>query len=598
MKGRSMVYALIALLAALLVLSVIGWRGWWTPYRDARVEPVSVVRQQQEPTDGTTTLFVVVHGLDNGLYYSSIVGALKPNGDVLPLRYPNGYLSNAEPQNLADGIAQAVSLAYRPDRHRHIVLVGQSMGALLVRRALLDAENGQAAWARAVTRVVLLAGMNRGWDISGKKPSDMSATTWLAMWVGSWFGRLTDTGRLIRSAEAGAPFVADLRLDWMRRFQKPQARPVEVVQLLGDIDDIVGEDDNKDLLSMSSRRFAWLRVRGTGHLGISDFADTKHFGDAQETLGGYRQRKFLLAATAGFDAVMAENEELPFQPDYEVRQVVFVLHGIRDLGEWAFAFERELKFEHDRLGLPGKIAVASIRYGYFGMGPFILEPGRQKYVKWLMDEYTETLARYPNAEQIHVVAHSNGTYLFASALEQYHAMKVGRVVFGGSVVRRGYDWSHRFEDGQIGYLRNYVAADDWVVALFPRFFEPRPVFKLLRNDIGSGGFNGFDEEPKGLENVRYVVGGHPAFLERIREISRMLLAEKVEPLHDIPQPSAGQPRAWLKWLSDWGVWFVVWLPLAVIVAFVGWRVTVSATTPAWPFLLLFVTLVLAILKVA
>ena len=48
-------------------------------------------------------------------------------------------------------------------------------------------------------------------------------------------------------------------------------------------------------------------MRGTGHLGISDFADTKHFGDAQETLGGYRQRKFLLAATAGFDAVMAEN---------------------------------------------------------------------------------------------------------------------------------------------------------------------------------------------------------------------------------------------------------------------------------------------------
>jgi alpha-beta hydrolase superfamily lysophospholipase len=597
MKDRPMVYTFIALLLALLVLCVIGWRGWWNPYRDARVEQVPVVQQQPQQTGGTTTLFVVVHGLDNGLHYPSIVGALKPNGDVLPLRYPNGYLSNAEPQNLADSIARAVSLAYRPDRHQHIVLVGQSMGALLVRRALLDAETGQAAWARAVTRVVLLAGMNRGWDISGKKPSDMSATTWLAMWAGTWFGRLTDTGRLIRSAEAGAVFVADLRLDWMRRFQKPQARPIEVVQLLGDIDDIVGEDDNKDLLSMASRRFAWLRVRGTGHLGISDFEDTMHFGAVQETLGDYRKRKFLLAVTARFEAVMAENEEQPFQPDHEVRQLVFVLHGIRDLGEWAFAFERDLKCEHDRRRLPGKIAIASIRYGYFGMGPFVLQPGRQKYVKWLMDEYTETLARYPNVEQIHFVAHSNGTYLFASALEQYHAMKVDRVVFGGSVVQRGYHWNRRFKDGQLGYLRNYVAADDWVVALLPRFFEPKPVFELLHNDIGSGGFNGFDEEPKGLENVRYVVGGHSAFLERIREISQMLLAEKIETLHDIPQPSTDQPRAWLKWLSDWGVWFL-WLLAAVVLVFVGWRVTASATTPAWPFLLLFLTLVLAILKVA
>lgn len=592
-----MVYALIALLVTLLVLCVIGWRGWWNPNRDARIAPVPVVQQLSQPTGSSTTLFVIVHGLDNGQHYPSIVRALEPWGDVLPLRYPNGYLSNAEPQVLADGIAQAVLQAYRSDRHSQIVLVGQSMGALLVRRALLDAENGKADWAHAVTRVVLLAGMNRGWDISGKKPSDMSATTWLGMWAASWFGRLTETGRLIRSAEAGAPFVVDLRLDWMRRFQKPQARPVEVVQLLGDIDDIVGEDDSKDLLSMSSHRFAWLRVRGTGHLGISDFADKTHFGDVQETLGDYRQRKFLRAATAGFDAVMAENEEQPFRPDHEVRQVIFVLHGIRDLGEWSFAFERELKREHDQLRLPGKIAVASIRYGYFGMGPFVLQPGRQKYVKWLMDEYTETLARYPNAEQIHFVAHSNGTYLFASALEQYHAMKVHRVVFGGSVVQRGYDWSQRFKDDQLSYLRNYVAADDWVVALLPRFFEPKLVFELLRNDIGSGGFNGFDEEPKGLENVRYVVGGHSAFLARIREICRMLLAEDVEPLLDVPQPSTDRPSAWLKWLSDWGVWFL-WLLAAVILVSVGWRVTASATTPAWPFLLLFLTIVLAVLKVA
>lgn len=77
----------------------------------------------------------------------------------------------------------------------------------------------------------------------------------------------------------------------------------------------------------------------------------------------------------------------------------------------------------------------------------------------------------------------------------------------------------------------------------------------------------------------------------------MLLAEKVEPMRDIPQPSAGEPSVWLKGLSDWGVWYL-WLLAAVILVCVGWRVTASAGSPAWPFLLLFLALVLAILKVA
>lgn len=599
MKDSYVVIGLIALLVILAIFTLIGTFCLWNPTPEAKVEPVTILKQQSNGTAVTKIpLFVLIHGLDNGKHWPSVSAVLQPYGDVLPLKYHAGLLSNAKPENLAGEISKSVEQAYDLDRHGEIVLIGESMGALIARRAFLDAEQGGADWAKKVHRLVLLAGMNRGWDISGKKPADMTLDTWLLYWIGFWSARVTGTGKFIRNAETGAPFVANLRLDWMKRFQRPTNRGIEVVQLLGDIDDIVSDQDNKDLLAMATKTFAWIRVRGTGHAQISDFEDFTKFGDVKETLGSYRKQKFLLAATAPFSRVLAENEEQPFQPDLGVKDVVFVLHGIRDLGEWASAFEKVLLNKYNKKAPDDKFAIASIRYGYFGMGPFLLQPGRQKYVKWLMDEYTETLARYPNAERVHFVAHSNGTYLLAAALEQYESMKVDRVVLGGSVVRKGYNWSARFKSGQVKYVRNYVAADDWVVALFPRFFEPKIIWKLLGNDIGSAGFNGFDDLPSGLENVRYVTGGHAAFLNRIHEIADLLLANEPKPLVKIREPMAADQKEYLKWASNWGDWFVVWPLLAAAVLFVGWHVVVAATEPRWPMLLIYLLLVLGILKMA
>jgi len=66
-------------------------------------------------------------------------------------------------------------------------------------------------------------------------------------------------------------------------------------------------------------------------------------------LGDYRKKKFILAATEEkFSVIQHANEELPFQTDENVTQVVFVLHGIRDLGRWAAQFEEILvdRFEN------------------------------------------------------------------------------------------------------------------------------------------------------------------------------------------------------------------------------------------------------------
>jgi hypothetical protein len=67
----------------------------------------------------------------------------------------------------------------------------------------------------------------------------------------------------------------------------------------------------------------------------------------------------------------------------------------------------------------------------FPLLPFITYRDRQKNVRRFMDEYTENLARFPKAETIDFIGHSNGTYILASALQRYVTMRVRRVYFGG-----------------------------------------------------------------------------------------------------------------------------------------------------------------------
>ncbi len=595
MRGRIVASVALGIFVILIGLTLAGRFG-------SRVGAADVTPTLHEGDNReTTTLFLFVPGIDGTKDWPAVSAALAPEGDILLAQYKTSLWSNADPQAISEQLDQLLATQFSRKPYTKVVLIGNSMGALLVRRAFHNAERAQRPWTAAVSRIVLLAGMNRGWDISGHKPSDMTWGRLAALRIGSWFLRLTGLGGFIFSAEAGAPFVADLRLDWMKRFQNPELRPIEIVQLLGDIDDIVSDEDNKDLRSMASPSFAWLRVRGTGHANISDFTDQTTYGGLQ--LGSYRRDKLLLAATQDFAVIKRENEEQAFQTDNDVTHVVFVLHGIRDLGEWAAVFEHALlgRFKAKQLageiGSTEKVAIASIRYGYFGMGPFLLRPIRERYVKWFMDEYTETLARYPNARTVHFVGHSNGTYLLAAALQRYRSLKVDRVVLGGSIIQSDYNWSGLVRGKKVGQVLNYVAADDWVVALFPRFFEPPLMRWIFNNDIGSAGFRGFDGQTDAVTQVKYLEGGHSAFLARVSEITDFLLPESGRSF-DAKPSLRPDPPWWLRWASAWANWIVVWPLLAGGVLVLGWYVTMAGSPPAWPRLVLYALLVLLILNFA
>jgi pimeloyl-ACP methyl ester carboxylesterase len=511
------------------------------------------------------TLFVLIHGFRGGPEsWRDVIPELQQRGDVLRLDYPANALSNAHPVKVATEMSGIIQKFH--GRYRDVVVIGHSAGALLARQTYLTGTQIAAdSWVRKTRRLVLMAGMNRGWDVTGKRPMDMSVGHRVVLWTGAWLGRLTNTGKFILGTEMGSPFVSNLRMEWMRWFRKTHVddQPV-VVQLLGDIDNMVSDDDNKDLRSAMTSKFYWLRVRGTGHLNILDFKDRSGMAEGYAGVGEYRKAKFALAIDGAPDQLAAVSEEQRAGTDEKITHLVFVLHGIRDLGEWSASLEQELRAHFP--GTPASnIAIVSPRYGYFSMGSFIMQPNRQKYVRWLMDQYTEYLARYPNATTIHFLAHSNGTYLLASAFERYHSLRADHVAFAGSVVRRDYNWAELMQpragqsEPQVQRVRNYVASDDLVVGLFPRFFEFAGL-RWLNNDVGSAGFNGFDA--KGVETVM-ISGGHSGFLSHVPEISRFLLAGQAAVA---PQAAPPAPGGWKYWFARYGI-LAVPVSLYMVVVF-------------------------------
>lgn len=599
-----------ALPAVLLVLLLVGAVWGKLASRFAGDEPEVSVQLRFDSAGHT--LFVMVPGLTGSVRYqdewNSLAFKLAKKGDVAMVDYHASAVSNADAEAIARLINLKIQKQWERKQYQDVILVGNSLGALVARKVLLYSQNAVSgstdtatSWSTHVRRLVLLAGMNRGWDLSGEKPADMRWYVYYLYSAALWFGNLTDSGRLLRQMESGSPFVANLRLDWMRWTRSDSGNKLETVQLLGDIDEIVSADDNADLrVSGQGDKFVWLKVRGTGHGDILNISETK------EDLGEYRLDKFISAIDQPLDSLRWRSEEQPYTTDADVTHIIFVMHGIRDLGEWSSRFETDLQarvrlLPPDCNGRREKLAIASVRYGYFGMGQFLLRRDRQKYVRWFMDQYTETLARYPKADKIDFIGHSNGTYLLGGALANYPSMKVRRVVLGGSVLPQDYDWKSVFAKQQVELVRNYVADDDWVVALFPRFFEPPPM-RWLQNDIGSAGFNGFAAGDAGparqpVDNVKFIQGQHAAFLMQLDSIVDFLIPRPGAPDPVFVAPGAAPERTSpvLSWVSKWATW-ILWGLIAFALVWMGSRVSGAAGHLSAVALVFYLFLVFQVLR--
>jgi hypothetical protein len=433
-----------------------------------------------------------------------------PDANVIIPKLGLHLFSAKNPNKVVAHIIDCIDHEWNNDHYDRIIIIGHSCGALLARKVYLYAcgENSDApfelngyetprVWAGNIERVILFAGMNRGWIVNMYLSFTMSLI-WRIGTIIAYFLSIFRYHAFIMKLHKGAPFISQMRIQWLSMLNKHDkgekaVGAAIVIQLLGTIDDLVSPDDNVDLITGSS--FFYLEVPYSGHKTVLDLDDSKE--------GKARTIVFLQSLNYNKEQLKAleldSYEQRRIVQNVKVTDVVFVIHGIRDAGYWT----RKLASRVQRLGKQkGRFfETETSSYGYFPMLSFLLYPTRRKKVEWLMDQYTENLALYPNAN-FSFVGHSNGTYLLARALEDYPACRFKNVVFAGSVVRSNYDWNNMIDKGRVGSITNLVASADWVVAIFPKAFQA-----VGWQDLGSAGHDGFSVINTGIQ-VEYLQGSH------------------------------------------------------------------------------------------
>lgn len=540
--------------------------------------------------------------------------------------------------------------------YERLILVGYSCGAVIARKIAIvvhgetagapfvkDLKGLERAWAGSIERIILLAGMSRGW-------APELARDWLqsAFWtLGSWYCAIVAMLGLpvptLYAMRQGQPFIVQTRLEWLaltrsnRLVEKRAARahefrhrgglfstcevapPIFVVQLLGTIDDLVSPDDAVDIVvhKGDNASFVLIETPDTTHhaaikmrkpdgdqrkmledaLGSGLAPDAKSLSDVCRELKLTDQARFLLMAKAASEShddlekiAIARThmaDTLAAAPDEKVTDVVFVIHGIRDKGFWTHKIARAVKQEAERERRMFRSFTRT--YGYFAIFPFVAPWVRHWKTGWLMDHYVLMRALYPGAK-FSYVGHSNGTYLLARALLHYPAAKFHHVIFAGSVVRCDYPWTALLPDksehrpGQVDKILNYVATEDWVVAIFAKAFQ---TFEALF-DIGSAGYDGFDEHKRDphhpdLHEAKFIVGTHEAGIREAHwnDIARFIVKGE-PPTNDAPREAppewkAVQPRLLRLTSSGSPALLLVW---AILGALFVWSLAAIAWA-AW-----------------
>jgi len=143
----------------------------------------------------------------------------------------------------------------------------------------------------------------------------------------------------------------------------------------------------------------------------------------------------------------------PGQPQ-KVREVIFLIHGIRDRARWQALVKRILE------EVPG-VVVVPIKYGYFDVFRFWLPvwtrgaPIRftQRQIQIGKNEY--------RVEKYSVIAHSFGTYTISKVLQQTQDLVLERLVLCGCIIPSDYPWEHL--SGRINnpVINDYGTQDIW-----------------------------------------------------------------------------------------------------------------------------------------
>jgi pimeloyl-ACP methyl ester carboxylesterase len=539
-----------------------------------------------------TRLIVIVHGLKGGGNVNDLIRLARstfPNADILFLRYDGRWYSNADPYQIADVLEKELHRRFEEQAYEKILLVAHSAGAAIARKVFVWAHgqeqdrvglgtHGKRPWVDHVERIVLLAGINRGWSIE-PRPEKMSESRAFGYWILLRIARVCGIAEFVRAVYRGTAFVANTRIQWLRISRAEEVangirKFPQIIQLIGDRDEIVSREDQQDLIA--TRGAIFVTLNNTSHRDILRL-DPGEVGTAM----ALRTNTVRCALLGEIDRLDRHEPSTGLaDEDRRVTRLIYVMHGIRDHGAWTQTVREELE---SRIGLSGPATrVINMKYGYFPLLPFILYGDRQRNVRRFMDNITENTSRFPNANTIDYIGHSNGTYILASALLRYKSLSVRRVYFAGSVVPKHFPWTRLIDEKRVESVINIVTTSDWVVAIFPKLFEQIADWKKDFKcegwlDIGAGGFRGFEAAGNAsgaIQNIEFAVGRHDAGVDvsvpaKLHAIVDYVAESRTAGIVSVFK-TASKQHSFLSFISN--VSYVIWIVIGIVLTYLGMEI--------------------------
>lgn len=146
-------------------------------------------------------------------------------------------------------------------------------------------------------------------------------------------------------------------------------------------------------------------------------------------------------------------ELVPIDPQ-PYREVIFLIHGIRDRARWQSLVRRVLE-EIDG------VIVVPIRYGYFDVFRFWMPVWtRLKPIRYIQQQIQIGKINY-RVDKYSVIAHSFGTYAISQVLEETKDLVLDKLVLCGCIIPNSHPWEHL--NGRIKHkvINDYGTRDIW-----------------------------------------------------------------------------------------------------------------------------------------
>lgn len=191
-----------------------------------------------------THLVVILHGYMMGPNdvkgIEERVSEVWPDSDVYRPELNLTQYASEHPNDIVKRVLKDIDTKWGLVRHKEIVLIGHSVGSLLARKIYICACGDdtkqpfepelnewkvKSEWAGHVTRIILLAGMNRGWATSHHLTLERALLLFRMNLIGraaSFFRHL-----LIYDFHRGSPWITQLRIQWLAMRARAATRAEE-----------------------------------------------------------------------------------------------------------------------------------------------------------------------------------------------------------------------------------------------------------------------------------------------------------------------------------------------------------------------------------